>query len=181
MSDFGLVQNSELSPAAHSANMIALAVDADGSRGRSSLTRPANSNEHAPQLPSGLNTTDLTDGSKTKKGDNSSDTSLKEDELRAKEKTLSSKERLLRDLQKKLNSKKINLGYTLDWVPKPSFHTWRTKLKSWKLITDFYGLKSCLFLKPHLPVQWIIIAREPRPPHSNNHTPPNIWYFRCLC
>ena len=91
-------------------------MDADGSRGRSNLTRPAISNEHDPQLPSGLNTTDLTDGSKTKKGDNSSDTSLKEDELRAKEKTLTSKERRLRDLQKKLNSKEINLGDTLDRI-----------------------------------------------------------------
>ena len=130
VSDFGLVQNSELSPPrpqtprtqslrphCHlSANMTALAVDADGSRGRSSLTRPANSSEHVPQLPSGLNMTPLTDGSKTKKGDNSLDTSLKEDELRAKEKTLASKERRLRVLQKKLNSKEINLGDTQDRV-----------------------------------------------------------------
>ena len=65
--------------------------------------------------------------------------------------------------------------FTLN-LPKPSFHRWRTKLKSWKLVTDFYGLRSCLFLKPHLPVQWIIIAREPRPPNNNNHTlPDSLW------
>ena len=72
-----------------------------------SFAQPPNPSISAPDSLTGPMTTQV---------DAVSGVSIRESEVRAKEKALANKERRLKDLQKKLNTKEINLGDTLDRV-----------------------------------------------------------------